>query len=213
MKENYHPILMDNVIKNNISLKKSKIITGPNASGKTTLLKSITINTILSQQIGLGFYKKFRFKPYRYFHCYINIPDTSNRDSLFQSEARRCINILNKINKNKTDSHFCIFDELYSGTNPYEAIATAYGYLEYISQYKGVQFLLTTHYIKLCELLDKNKNIENIHMKTEIIENKPKYYYKISKNISKIKGGVHVLKQLNYPKNIVESSINILNKI
>lgn len=213
IKDNYHPSINENVIKNNISLKKSKIITGPNASGKTTLLKSITINTIISQQIGLGFYSKFKFKPYHFFHCYINIPDTSNRDSLFQSEARRCKKILDIINQNKNKTHFCIFDELYSGTNPYEAIASAYSYLQHISTNKNVKFILTTHYLKLCELLKSNKYIENINMKTTIINNKPKYYYKIQKGISKIRGGVHVLKDLNYPSHIVNSAFEILKKI
>jgi hypothetical protein len=213
MKDNYHPTINDNVVKNNICLKKSKIITGPNASGKTTLIKSITINTIISQQIGLGFYSKFKFKPYDLFHCYINIPDTNNRDSLFQSEARRCKNILDLIDGNKNKTHFCIFDELYSGTNPYEAIATAYSYLDYISKNKNVKFILTTHYIKLCEMLNSDKYIENIHMKTDIINDKPKYHYKIQKGISVIKGGVHVLKDLNYPDSITNSAFEVLKRI
>ena len=209
----YHPSIKDNVIKNNINLIKNKIITGPNAAGKTTLLKSITINLLLSQQLGFGYYDKLKLNPYHYFHCYINIPDSNNRDSLFQSEARRCKEILDVIKFNKKKRHFCIFDELYSGTNPYEAIGSAYSYLNYISVNKNITFILTTHFIKLCNLLKNNKLIENINMKTEIINNTPKYYYKIQKGISKIKGGVHVLRQLKYPPKLVEEAKNILEKI
>ena len=99
-KDIYHPSLKEsNPIKNNISLSKSMIITGPNAAGKTTLLKSTIINLIFTQQTGFGFYRKGVLNPYKYIHSYINIPDSCSRDSLFQSEARRCKNILDIIEK------------------------------------------------------------------------------------------------------------------
>jgi hypothetical protein len=209
----YHPSIKSKVIKNNVNLSKNKIITGPNAAGKTTILKAITISLLTSQQIGYGYYKNLYLNPYDYFHCYINIPDSNNRDSLFQSEARRCKEILDIIKNNKNKRHFCLFDELYSGTNPYEAIGSAYSYLNYISKNKNLTFILTTHFIKLCNLLDKNKYIQNINMKTDIINNSPKYYYKIKKGISKIKGGVHVLKQLDYPPLLIQEAKQIIEKI
>ena len=82
------------IVKNSYSLNKNIIITGPNASGKTTLLKSTLFNIILSQQIGCGFFNSASVKIYDYIHCYINIPDTGGRDSLYQAEARQCKNIL-----------------------------------------------------------------------------------------------------------------------
>ena len=66
---------------------------------------------------------------------------------------------------------------------------------------------------EISELLDDIKNIENINMKTEIINNKPKYYYKILKGISNIKGGVHVLKDLKYPEIITNSAFKVLDQI
>ena len=84
----------NNLIKNVV---KNKIITGPNAAGKTTILKSVIINIILSQRIGYGYYTDGVINPYKYFHCYINIPDNCSRDSLFQAEVRRCKNILTTI--------------------------------------------------------------------------------------------------------------------
>ena len=149
---------------------------------------------------------------YDFIHCYINIPDTSNRDSLFQAEARRCKNILDSIQTNN-ERHFCVFDELYSGTNPYEAISSAYSYLTHICKNKNVKFLLTTHFIRLCNLLEKHKNIINKSMKTTVVNNDPNYSYKITNGISKIKGGVCVLKQLNYPEEIINTTNKILEKL
>ena len=208
----YHPSI-ENPIKNTIDINKNIIITGPNAAGKTTSIKATIINLLLTQQIGFGFFDKCTTGTFDYIHCYLNIPDTCSRDSLFQSEARRCKNILTTIEKNHTKRHFCIFDELYSGTNPYEAISSAYSYLDHISQSKNVRFLLTTHYIKLCELLKKNKKIRNKSMKTIMKKDNPIYTYKIVNGVSTIKGGVSVLKNLNYPKKIVDLTITILDKL
>ena len=210
----HHPLIEDEPVKNSLKFKKNHIITGPNASGKTTLLKSTIINVLLSQQIGYGYYSSARITPFHHIHCYMNIPDTNGRDSLFQAEARRCLEILTQIQNNKNDRHFVIFDELYSGTNPYEAIGSAYSYLHYISKNKNIKFMLTTHFIKLCELLEKdNKRIKNYNMKTVINNDVPQYTYKINKGVSTIKGGICVLKDLNYPEFIVEKTKNILKKI
>ena len=212
MKKIYHPSI-DKPVKNNIDLKNNKIITGPNASGKTTLLKTLLINVILSQQYGFGYYDSGTLNPYQHIHCYLNIPDTSGRDSLFQAEARRCKEIIDSIENNEDDRHICIFDELYSGTNPYEAVSSAYGFLKYIKKNKNVNFLLTTHFIKLCHLLEKEKEIENCRMKSEINDYKPTYHYILEKEISKIKGGISVLKEIDYPSEILNSAVDILEKL
>ena len=214
IKKGYFPIVQtDKIVKNSINLKKNKLITGPNASGKTTLLKATLTNILITQQIGYGFYKTAKITPFDFIHSYLNIPDTSSRDSLFQAEARRCLNILNIIKKNQTKKHFCIFDELYSGTNPYEAVSGAKAYLEEICKYKQVKFMLTTHYIQLCERLQSHECISNINMAFEFKDNIPKYKYKIRNGICKIKGGVAVLRELGYPEHIIENACKNINKL
>ena len=200
----------DTVVANDIVLDKQLIITGPNAAGKTTVIKSTLFNIILSQQIGYGFYKQAEINPYDYLHCYLNIPDTSGRDSLFQAESRRCMEILRCIMDNPTKRHFCIFDELYSGTNPYEAVAAAYGYIAFISKNPRVDLILTTHYIELCQLLEKRNSgaITNLHM--SVSPDTGAYLYKIANGISTIKGGLKVLRDLDYPSEIVESARDII---
>lgn len=200
------------VVANDVSLDKQLIITGPNAAGKTTVIKTTLFNIILSQQIGYGFYERAEINPYDYLHCYLNIPDTSGRDSLFQAESRRCMEILRCIIDHPSERHFCIFDELYSGTNPYEAVAAAYGYIDYISKNPNVDLILTTHYIELCELLEKRNAgaIQNLHM--SVSPETGAYLYKIADGISTIKGGLKVLRDLDYPSEIVESARHIIEK-
>jgi DNA mismatch repair ATPase MutS len=209
-KNNYYAVLKgSNPVKNTIKLEKNMIITGPNASGKTTVLKSVLINVILTQQFGCGFYDSAKLKPYKYIHCYLNIPDTSGRDSLFQSEARRCKEILDIIDDNKKDSHLCVFDELYSGTNPDEAVIGSTAFMEYLAKNKYVTSMLTTHFIRVCEKLENNTNLTNYHMDVTKKNNKITYNYLFKKGISKIKGGLNVLYDMNYPKEIIENTIEI----
>jgi DNA mismatch repair ATPase MutS len=206
-KNSYFPFLINkNPVKNSYNLNKNMLLTGPNAAGKTTLLKTTLFNIIFSQQLGIGFYKSAKIKLYDYIHCYINIPDTSDRDSLFQAEARRCKNILDKIKKSNKN-HFCIFDELFSGTNPYEAISSATAFLDYINNYNNVDFMITTHYLDICKKLENNDNIINLHMQ---VKDDFKYTYKLKYGISNIKGGLKILRDLKFPKNIINNSENIL---
>tara|TARA_B100000282_G_scaffold296423_1_gene278301 strand:- start:275 stop:2110 length:1836 start_codon:yes stop_codon:yes gene_type:complete len=209
MEDQYYPVHINDsdVVKNNIVFDSNIIITGPNASGKTTALKSTTLNIIFTQQIGCGFYKSCKLNPYTHIHSYINIPDTSNRDSLFQAESRRCKDIISNIEKKPSGKyrHFCIFDELYSGTNPVEASQAGYAFLKYLSKFDHVDFILTTHYVYICKKLKKCDKISNYKMKVDIINNDYKFRYKMIKGISELKGALKVLKDLDYPKEIIKT--------
>jgi DNA mismatch repair ATPase MutS len=194
------------IVKNSYKLDKNIIITGPNASGKTTILKSTLINIIFSQQFGCGFYNSAKLSPFKYIHCYLNIPDTSGRDSLFQAESRRCKEILDIVQEFKKDTHICIFDELFSGTNHSEAVISTTEFMKYLVEFKYVSSLLTTHFIKVCKKLNKNKNIVNFNMHTlKTNTNKNIHTYLLKEGISEVKGGLQVLHDLNFPTEILEN--------
>lgn len=207
----YPPLINENAVPNTCNVNKNMIITGSNASGKTTILKATTINIILTQQFGLGFYSSCTINPYTHIHSYLNIPDTSERDSLFQAESRRCKEIIETIENTKDNSrHFCIFDELYSGTNPDEASKSGYAFLKYLEQYKNVNFMLTTHYNYICKKFKSSNNCINYKMQTTVNEDGSlQFHYKIKKGISKVKGAVNILKQMDYPKEIIHNIENL----
>jgi hypothetical protein len=168
--------------------------------------KDTSINIILSQQLGYGCFDSLKLCPYDNIHCYLNIPDTSGRDSLFQAEARRCKEIIDSIDTLDSNKHFCIFDELYSGTNPDEAIKSATAFMNYIVKHDNVTCLLTTHYVKLCKKLAKNKKIKNYNMKSQKKNENFEYTYLLEEGISKIKGGLKVLKDMDYPQEILDNT-------
>jgi hypothetical protein len=175
-------------------------ITGPNASGKTTFIKTTMLNVLFSQQLGVGFYRSATIQPYEQLWCYLNIPDTSGRDSLFQAEARRCKEIIDGLGEKRA---LCIFDELYSGTNPSEASASAFAFLHYLTKLKTCTFLLTTHFVDVCEKIEAH-GVKNVHMKTENQGEKLAYCYELTSGISRVRGALKVLQDLNYPSSIVD---------
>ena len=187
-----------NIIKNDIDLTNNIIITGINASGKTTMIKTSAINIILTQQYGIGFYDKCSITPYTHIHSYININDTSDRNSLFQHEAQRCkdmINIINNTNNKKTN-HLCIFDELFSGTNVYDSTLASIAFIRYLSYKQNISFILTTHLLSMC-----NK-IERFNKKKYKSKKKVKNYkmsaYKYTPGISNEHGGLTILRDMKY---------------
>jgi len=216
IKDQYYPALMNETyVSNDATMDKNMIITGPNAAGKTTYLKTTVINIIFTQQFGCGFYSACNMKPYTHIHSYLNIPDTSGRDSLFQAESRRCKEILNVMNdSNETSRHFGIFDELYSGTNPVEATKSAYSFLLYLSKFENVDYILTTHYVDICSRLTKaSTRIENWKMDAKMDEKGDiEYNYTISKGISTIQGAIKVLRDMDYPEEIIQTIMEYDNE-
>jgi hypothetical protein len=204
--QQYFPSHREECVCNDVILDTFGVITGPNASGKTTYLKTTAINVILCQQLGVGYFSACKMRPYTKIHSYLNIPDTSGRDSLFQAESRRCKEILDSI-KDDPGRQFCIFDELYSGTNPKEATKAAYAFLEYLRQFKHVDLFLTTHYVSICDEWTENhenkRKIENYQMVVEQTETRNIPTYKIVPGISYIEGAIGILEDMNYPEEMI----------
>lgn len=186
-------------VRNSCNLSRNFLLSGTNASGKTTYMKTVLFNLIFAQQTGLGCFQKATLTPFSYFHCYLSIPDTSGRDSLFQAEARRCKEMLDVMDAHPSPAnHFCIFDELFSGTNPAEAVVSAEGFLRYVAQHRNVRFLVSTHFVELCEQLNTHKEMQNHCMKQ----------HRLCDGIGYERGGISVLHQLQYPSTILEWATN-----
>ena len=111
------------------------------------------------------------------------------------------------IENNQDGHHFCIFDELYSGTNPKEATQAAFAFLQYLRQYKHVDLFLTTHYVSICDKWDtvkKPRQIKNYQMTVEMKKSIRVPTYRTEPGISRIEGAIDILTNMEYPDEMLE---------
>lgn len=183
-----HPnIEKDKVVKNDILLdnKNNLIITGPNAGGKSTFIKSIAINILLSQTICLSFTDNMTLTPFYYIASQMNIVDDKGSESLFEAEMNRIIKNVNVIKECKNNNRLSIIflDELFNSTNVIEGICGSYGICKNLSDIKTNITLLTTHFTYLYKLKDTG-NYKNYRMNVNINKDNIEFPYKISRGIS-----------------------------
>ena len=109
-----------------------------------------------------------------------------------------------KLNKYPDQNHLCIFDELFSGTNPTDAVDTASGFIGYMCKKKSkVRFLITTHYFDLCKIVDSNF-VAQKSMMTSKLNGSIQYLYRIQNGTNETKAGKDILKQMHYPTDILK---------
>lgn len=192
-----HPLLI-NSQKNNIKLNGDKfkigIITGPNASGKSTFIKMITINALFSQSWGISFTKNNYVSIYNYINTFMRINDEVGKQSLFQMEIKRCREILDVIkNKNKNDKCLFVIDEIFSSTNSNSGLLGAKELLQKLENYDNIFVYLTTHYYELNNL---GKFIKNFQFDCDLDKNNEIIYnYKIKKGLNTKNIGYKLIKE------------------
>ena len=207
----YHPLLENNIPNNIIINKKNNIlITGNNAAGKSIFIKSLLISVLLSQTLTISYADNLSFTPFTYINSHINIPDTSGKESLFQAEMNRMIDTYYSIkNSNINEFHLLVIDELFSSTNPKEAISASYSICKHLSKYKNSINIVTTHY----DYLTKLKNWSNHYFQANIINNEIIYDYKIKKGKCNNHIALKILSNKIKDDVIIEDAIKIYKKL
>tara|TARA_B110000858_G_scaffold194836_1_gene250015 strand:- start:476 stop:2155 length:1680 start_codon:yes stop_codon:yes gene_type:complete len=203
-KDLYHPSVIK-PIKNTIKIKNNITITGPNAAGKSTFIKAVTINIILSQSLGISSSRKAIITPIEYIKTHLNMPDTLNKESLFEAEMNKCKSIIDNISDKKS---FIVLDELFSSTNYKEGLSGSCAILNKLNKSKNTRILITTHYDKLPEYT-KKIGFKNYKFCASTNDGGIQYTYKIKKGISKKGIAIDILKKNNYDKDIIEDAKKI----
>ncbi len=199
--EIYHP-LIDEPVCNTVDIERNCIITGSNASGKSTFIKAVSINTILAQSINTCMAKQMTL-PYASI-----ITSMAVRDDLMAGESYyiKEIKYLNRIIQNLSDERLviCTIDEILRGTNTEERIAASAAILKYLSN-KNCIAIVASHDIELTKIL--NGIYENFHFCEKIMENDIVFDYKIHEGITTSKNAIRLLEYVNFPKEIIEDAI------
>lgn len=213
-----HIQLHDNQIRNNMSLSKNIIITGPNAAGKTTYIKAIFTNTILSQTLGIACARNARIKIVHAIGSFIRISDNLGSKSLFEAEVERCNELIKYAEEISFENKNAIFffDEPMHSTPPIEGTATSIAVVEYLSKLPNIKILLTTHYYELTQLENKYPNTF-INLSMEAIfdksTNKFIFPYKIKHSPSYQCIAIELLENNDIPQDIISRAIEIKNKL
>lgn len=212
MKDLYH-LILPNSVKNSVCLTNTHncIITGPNAAGKSTVIKSILLNVLLSQTLGIACCTECVLTPFYHLSSQINIPDVKGKMSLFEAEMFRCKQNVDIIDEMPFDrKSLIVLDEVFSSTNIIEGVSGAYGILDYLGKKDNVCVIATTHYQYLTKLPHylKFKMEAIVDTNNDVI----KYDYLFKKGISKQYIALEILKN-NFNTQIIDVAINTKHKL
>jgi hypothetical protein len=213
-----NPLLSNKQKANPIDLKKNVVITGPNAAGKTTYVKSILCNVILSQTLGISNAIKSETIAYDTIVSFMRISDILGSKSYFEAEAEYCLRMMNQaeyLAKNNMKGLF-LMDEPMHSTPPTEGMATAFAVAEYIGTLQNTNIILTTHFHKLTKLEEVYPD-KFMNLSVEAIPRKNGkgfiFPYTIKRGYSYQCIAIELLSSKHFPVSVIESAINMKNKI
>lgn len=193
----YHP-LIKNPITNSANFDKNVLITGSNASGKSTFIKTIAINAILAQTIYTTTSRKYNSS---YFNIYTSM---ALKDDIFSNESYYIVEIksLKRIIDNSNKDVPCLFfvDEILRGTNTIERIASSCEVLSALYKSNTLCFA-ATHDIELTHILEDK--FENYHFEETITNKDIKFDYKLHKGRSETRNAIRLLEFMGYDRDIV----------
>lgn len=197
VKNVYHPLINDPV-PNSIAEDKCTLLTGSNASGKSTFIKSLAINQILSQTIYTSLSEEFKAS---YFVIYSSM---ALKDNILSNESYFIVEIksLKRILDNSRGKYpiLCFVDEVLRGTNTLERIAASSRILASLSKENALCFA-ATHDIELTYILENHYS--NYHFRERVEDNKVLFDYKLNKGRAVSKNAIKLLNLLGYSRDII----------
>lgn len=188
------------------------MITGPNMSGKSALLRQTAL-TVLMAQIGsfvaadsarIGIVDKIFTR--------VGASDNiSHGESTFMVEMTEAASILNNLSARS----LVLFDELGRGTSTYDGISIAWAIVEHIHNHPtaGAKTLFATHYHELNEMESSFERVENYNVSVKEIDGKVVFLRKLTRGGSEHSFGIHVAKLAGMPSSIVKRADEVLKQL
>ena len=212
-----HPVIEANLphgeryVPNDILLDKDQqiiMITGPNMSGKSAILRQTALITILAQIGSFVPAKKMRFSIVDRIFTRVGASDNiSMGESTFMVEMNETASILN----NLTDHSLILLDEIGRGTSTYDGISIAWAIAEFLHENKNKPHVLfATHYHDLNEMESMFKGIKNFNVSVKETKDDVVFLRKLVKGGSNHSFGIHVAKMAGMPKLVLDSAKNKL---
>lgn len=193
-----------NSIKNSY-MKRNCIITGPNAAGKSTFIKSMLVNVLLSQSISYSACELTHITPFDFIGSQISIPDCKGKESLFEAEMNRSREHIEYIKSNPQDLCLLFLDELFNSTNPIEGLAGSHSIVKTLGKMKNVAVVMSTHFEKLCDLNKNRFDLYKFSCKIEEGKN-VSYDYRLLPGSNKQLVALTILEINGFDKELIEEA-------
>ena len=199
LNEGYHPLLTSPV-KNSISTRQGVLLTGSNASGKSTFLKMVAINSILAQTIHTCFAAVYRAPMFRIYSSMALRDSIEQGDSYYIAEIKALKRIFDSADREGRPV-LCFVDEVLRGTNTIERVSASTQILRTLGQKKVLCFA-ATHDIELTEYLAAD--YDNYHFEENISEGDISFPYRLLPGRSNTRNAIKLLELLGFEKEIID---------
>ena len=198
-KDMYHP-LVEEPVANSIYENRPVLITGSNASGKSTFLKTTAICAILAQTVDTVPAHSYHANFFRVYSSMALKDNLQGNESYYMVEIRSLKRIMDA-EKEEGASVLCFVDEVLRGTNTVERIAASSRILQSLAK-NHVMCFAATHDIELTQLLASC--FSNYHFKEEIVDDDILFNYKLNKGSATTRNAIRLLKIMGYDEEVIE---------
>lgn len=198
--ELHNPIIylkdQEESVGNTFKFTKDILLTGSNASGKSTFLRTIGINHLMAKTLGFVVAKKFKTTDTDIFTS-IDIKDSiEEKTSYFMAEAKTIKKMIDN------PGNMYLLDEVFKGTNTIDRISAASSTLEYLSKQGFV--VAATHDIELTNILEKD--FCNYHFEEVVTKDEIKFDYKLKEGRAATRNAIRILEMYDYPEIITKKA-------
>ncbi len=201
IEDGYH-ILVSEPVVNSISTKQGVLLTGSNASGKSTFLKTVAISAILGQTIVTVPAKSYVAPIFRICSSMSLRDNIAINESYYIAEIKAIKRMLDA--SKETQPLLCFVDEVFRGTNTIERIAAATEVLRKLVEEQCICFA-ATHDIELTSTLEKW--YANYHFYEKIVDNQMQFDYQIRKGRAETRNAIALLDLFEYGSDIVQGAM------
>lgn len=200
-----HPLLKEPV-GNDLAAKRGLLLTGSNASGKSTFLKAVGVNVLLAQGIGAALCSSYAASSLRVYASLSARDDILSGESYFTAEIRALKRILDDCaGPGRT---LALLDEVFRGTNTRERIAAAGAYLKALDPLPALG-IAATHDIELCEIL---KDEWDMYYFTESIAGGDVTFdYRLRPGIARSSNAIRLMEMTGFAPDITASAKRLMD--
>ena len=207
IQEAAHPLLTDPVT-NSLKTAGPVLLTGSNASGKSTFLKTIALNAVMAQSIHTVLADYYRASAFRVMTSIALRDDIESGESYYIVEIKSLKRIIETAASSEVPI-LCFIDEVLRSTNTVERIAASTQILSDLGRSNTICFA-ATHDIELTSLLEDE--FANYHFEEQIQDDEIKFDYRLQPGRATTRNAINLLKIMGYSEEIVESAIAMANR-